>query len=312
MSLPAHQAPSPSPFHSPTDWFAEHTQHTHRNTPPHGQKRPADEQDEAVIPPYNGFKRLRISPKQIRAAGAQQSADYTYVQHYHSPTVTAELDYELPEEPVYPVQHNVPANHVAPIQYPCRLAPEPLTCDTPPPQQLPSNNEDYMPLDDNPHRIFIDDLDAAIAEIEAEERAQAEKEQEAAFFLPEEVEKEISGVPEQILRRSGTANHLIQQNPGPSQALILYRDPESISISEENDAVRKAVHEARRRIRERKDTDTPHHDSVPDRLPGTIRQDSQPAIDFGYPLGRQNEAWRHGSASTVNEEHDDFDAMDIG
>lgn len=108
-----------------------------------------------------------------------------------------------------------------------------------------------MPPD--PHKMVINDLDAEIAEIEAAERAAQEREQEHAFFLPDDIEKQMSGVPVQVLKGLSTGSSGSPQfNSGSdSQALILYKDPFSISVPEEEDAVKKAVVEARRRMRER-------------------------------------------------------------
>lgn len=163
-----------------------------------------------------------------------------------------------------------------------------------------------MPVDDNPHRIFISDLDAAIAEIEAEERAAKEKQQEHAFFLPDDVEKEMSSVPEHVLKTTATSAF----EPAPSQALVLYKDPLSISIPEEDDAVRKAVHEARQRIRERNSThpagsETHVRPDPPLEMPAALEHEN-----FGYPLNRQHSEWRHNSESSVSSEHDP-DAMEI-
>lgn len=158
-----------------------------------------------------------------------------------------------------------------------------------------------MPVEDSRHRIFISDLDAAIAEIEAEERAAKEKEQERAFFLPDDVNKEMSSVPEQVLRSSANAS----ANPATSQALVLYKDPFSISVPLENDAVHKAVYEARRRIRDRNNS----HPSQGD----PVEMEPTPAMDgstFGYPLDRQQSEWRHNSDASLSSDYDP-DAMDI-
>jgi len=176
-------------------------------------------------------------------------------------------------------------------------------CDTPPPQRLPSNNEDFMPVDDHPHRIFISDLDAAIAEIEAEERAAKEQEQERAFFLPDEVDKEISSAQDSILKGALRAG---APHAGPSQALVLYRDPLSISVPEETDAVRKAVHEARQRIRERGRQSSDNEDQA-------LLVEPPPVAEheiFGYPLDRQWAAWQHNNDSIHSENHDP-DAMEV-
>lgn len=165
-----------------------------------------------------------------------------------------------------------------------------------------------MPVDDDPHRIFIDDLDAAIAEIEAEERAAKEKQQEQAFFLPDDVEKEMSSVPNHVLKRSATGSGTIELPP--SQALVLYKDPLSLSIPEEDDAVRKAVHEARQRIRDRNSAHSATSEShiMPDppiEMPPSLEHEN-----FGYPLNRQHAEWRHNGESEESSEHDP-DAMEI-
>lgn len=278
-----------------------------------------------MYPPHNGFKRLRISPKvaarnanqngsenprelshyhgnELYSAGARYDDTLRQPQAYQAPFVATENDQELLDEPVHPEQLHV--IHDAPhLQYPCRLAPEPIIHDTPPPQHLPHDIDDHMPVDDSSHRIFITDLDAAIAEIEAEERAEAEKAQEVAFFLPDEVEKEISGVPQHVLQQTRQSPSTPRLDPIGSQALVLYRDPESISVSEEHDAVRKAVHEARQRLRERKE-ETAENRSTP-----TPAEPSEPT-KFGYPLGRQNSSWDRGGTNT-NDEGYDVDAMEI-
>ena len=97
-----------------------------------------------------------------------------------------------------------------------------------------------------PNRVVINDLDAELAEIEAEEEQKRQHDQEQAFFLPDDVEKDMRRVPDQVLRNNNTLD------PPPSQALILYKDPTSISMPEEEDAVRKAVREARERLRDKK------------------------------------------------------------
>ena len=165
-----------------------------------------------------------------------------------------------------------------------------------------------MPVDDNPHRIFISDLDAAIAEIEAEERAAKEKQQEQAFFLPDDVDKEMSSVPDHVLKNSANGNGNL--GPPSSQALVLYKDPLSLSIPEEDDAVRKAVHEARQRIRERNSAHPTESEAdvkpqPPIEMPSPLEHEN-----FGYPLNRQHPEWRHNSDSSASSEHDP-DAMEI-
>ena len=107
-----------------------------------------------------------------------------------------------------------------------------------------------MPLDNPninlPDRVVINDLDAELAEIEAEEELLRQRQQEVAFFLPDEVEKQIGSVPESVLQNNNSSNSQVPQ----SQALILYKNPFDSSILDEEGAHRKAVREARERMRE--------------------------------------------------------------
>lgn len=98
-------------------------------------------------------------------------------------------------------------------------------------------NEDIMPVDENPNLIVINDLDAEIAAIEADEAAAA------SSLVHPDFDKQVSAIPQELL----------QQKPQPqmSTALILYKDPISISVPEEEDAVRRSIIDARRRVRER-------------------------------------------------------------
>lgn len=100
-----------------------------------------------------------------------------------------------------------------------------------------------MTVDETPHRIIISDLEAEIAQIEADEAAAA-----SAVFLPD-IDKKVSSIPERVLRNRAQASVSVPENH--NTALILYRDPTSISVPEEEDVVKKAIIAARTRIRER-------------------------------------------------------------
>jgi hypothetical protein len=314
MALPANPTTPSSPFQSPSDWFAEHTQRNHRNTP-HGQKRRIDDDADTAPTISSGFKKLRISPpRRTRQHDCTQPTNvdlhYAYqrtsspTSAYQAPAVTS--DHNLTDAPIHHESLQSAIHHPQPLKYRNGLVPESQTCDTPPPQHLPPDHSDFMPVEDNRHRIFISDLDAAIAEIEAEERAAREKEQERSFFLTDDVDKEVSGIPEQVLRNSGTDSATLK-SPAPSQALVLYRDPLSLTVPEEVDAVRRAVHEARQRIRERHVEDGS--------ATGLAVLATQPVSEmeqegFGYPLDRQQAEWRHNSDASAASEFDP-DAMEI-
>ena len=151
----------------------------------------------------------------------------------------------------------------------------------------------------DPNRIIINDLSAELEEIEAAERLQRERDQEQAFFLPDDIEDKISGVPAHLLRNS-QSNHNSSGAAAPdSRALILYKLPSSISVPEEEDAVKKALLETRRRMRERQkeppppspftethtdmhDTDTDH----PDQAEPYIRHGLTNDVPFDQPNPR--------------------------
>lgn len=98
-----------------------------------------------------------------------------------------------------------------------------------------------MSVDDTSDRIWVHDLDAEIAEIEAEE---ARKKSEA--LLSNTAGQDIGKIPQHLLK-SNTAHGDARSN----MQMILYRDPISISVPEEHDAVRKTIIEARRRVRQK-------------------------------------------------------------
>ncbi|KAK7900922.1 hypothetical protein LTR67_003207 [Exophiala xenobiotica] len=106
-------------------------------------------------------------------------------------------------------------------------------------------DSEFMTVDETPHRVIITNLAHEIAQIEADEAAASQ-----TVFLPD-IDKKVSAIPARFLQ-----NHP-PQNPSPAlslntnTALVLYRDPTSITVPEEEDAVRKAIIAARTRAREK-------------------------------------------------------------
>lgn len=105
-----------------------------------------------------------------------------------------------------------------------------------------SNEDDFMPVDETPDRVWVHDLDAEVAEIEAEEARQ--KYDNGIRFAGQT--KDYIKLPDHLLRPNTAAN-----DPAANMQMILYRDPISISVPEEDDAVRKTILDARRRVREK-------------------------------------------------------------
>ena len=88
-----------------------------------------------------------------------------------------------------------------------------------------------MSVDDSKDRIYIHDLDAEIAEIEANELQ--------TLFLPD-IDKKVSAIPQRLLQN---------QSDNSNSQLVLYEVPASISVPEKDDAVRKAIIASRERAR---------------------------------------------------------------
>lgn len=130
-----------------------------------------------------------------------------------------------------------------------------------------------MAIDETPNRIIINDLEAEIAAIEA-----AEAEGRNSVFIPD-IDKKVSAIPQRLLQNSSNTpvsstpsaglgsgfnldtnqlNHhlaggrgLPDPNPPIATALVLYKDPTSISVPESEDVVRKTIIAARQRAREK-------------------------------------------------------------
>ena len=106
-----------------------------------------------------------------------------------------------------------------------------------------------MLLDDTKYTSYVHDLDREIAEVEAQENG--------ITFLPGIAEK-LTPIPR-------------LSDPKPlGNELVLYREPKSLTVSPEQDSVRKAVAEARERARQRQ-TETKPAESKSTSNPSTGR-----------------------------------------
>ena len=128
-----------------------------------------------------------------------------------------------------------------------------------------------MLLDDTPNRVYIHNLDAELKNIEAEE--------EKLVFLPN-IEKKLGKIPNNVLR--GDVHPSAQ-----GKQMVLYQVPHSISIPENQDSVRKAILESRKRASEKQAQgiepndeaqNTPHAHGVP-LLDKDIRVDGDHMLD---------------------------------
>jgi hypothetical protein len=92
-----------------------------------------------------------------------------------------------------------------------------------------------MEVEDTPHRVYISDLSAELSDIESDE--------ENPIFLSD-IEKHLSKIPQHILMGP-------EPKPTETNQLVLYNVPTSLTVPEAQDNVRKAIVEARQRIRDK-------------------------------------------------------------
>jgi hypothetical protein len=92
-----------------------------------------------------------------------------------------------------------------------------------------------MDVEDTPHRVYISDLSAELSDLESDE--------ETPIFLSD-IERHLSKIPKHILQRP-------DPEPSDKNQLVLYNVPASLTVPEAQDSVRKAIVEARQRIRDK-------------------------------------------------------------
>jgi len=102
------------------------------------------------------------------------------------------------------------------------------------PRPRPPPRDDSMQVEDTPSRVYIHDLDAELSDIESDE--------DNPIFLSD-IEKHLAKIPKHIL-----------VGPGPKATkdnqLVLYNVPSSLTVPEAQDSVRRAILDARARMRE--------------------------------------------------------------
>ena len=138
-----------------------------------------------------------------------------------------------------------------------------------------SNGTDSMHLDDTKDKVYIYNLDDEISDAESEDRL---------VFLPD-IEKRLTKIPESVL--------IGQSHPATMKAMVVYNVPESLSIPQEQDGVRKAIIETRARAREKQAqavNSTISQGNVAPKSQLTFKSDAQgPEMAEINPLGVQDE-----------------------
>lgn len=138
---------------------------------------------------------------------------------------------------------------------------------------------DSMQLDDSKNKVYIYDID--------DELSGAESEEEKLIFLPD-IEKRLTKIPKSVLING--------ERPVTSNEIVLYNVPQSLSVPQERDNVRKAIIETRARARE---------------LQLKVAKDAN--VDGGTALGDEAVPYVHGDHPVSQSPTEaDEDAMDIG
>lgn len=107
-----------------------------------------------------------------------------------------------------------------------------------------------MQIDPTPHKLYIYDLNAELAD-------DISSDDETPVFLSD-IERHLSKIPRHVLM-AGLPNNNNNDSeqasdapePNKDNQVVLYNVPSSLSVPQERDSVRKAIVEARARVRER-------------------------------------------------------------
>lgn len=168
----------------------------------------------------------------------------------------------------------VPGSADAAALTPTSTTPHPLAPNAPKAKRKraprPPTSDDSMQVEDTPHRVYIHDLAAELSDTDSDT--------ENPIFLSD-IERHLSKIPRHVL---------LGPPPKPTEhnQMVLYNVPASLTVPEEQDNVRKAIVEARQRIREKQVSGVTEPERVFDR-PGP------------------------GSVGAAKDEDEDADAMDL-
>lgn len=114
-------------------------------------------------------------------------------------------------------------------------------------KQLTPDDERMEVDNDNAHVIFIHDIDEELGSDDGDEN-----DKKRLIFVPD-IEKRLTRIPYALA--NGGSSKVSEPSFGTSQALVLYTVPSSLSVSKEQDNVRRAIIEARARIRQKQAED---------------------------------------------------------
>ncbi|KAI1801184.1 hypothetical protein F4811DRAFT_470350 [Daldinia bambusicola] len=168
--------------------------------------------------------------------------------------------------------------------------------------QIPEN--DTMQLDDSKHKVYIYNLDDELSDAESDTDGRL-------IFIPD-IEKHLmqTRIPPSVL-----AN---KDGEIAGMQLVLYREPTSLTVPEEQDSVRRAVIEARQRARDKQKEKSEQQSTPPSNppanLPASLSIPSSTAPDpspfNGYAPFSSNGFVDHNGAGLAPVDNPDAMEMD--
>ena len=177
-----------------------------------------------------------------------------------------------------------------------------------PPQ--PSSSSESMHLDDTKHKVYIYDLDDELSSSSSDNESASDPNEHNSsgrlVFLPD-IERHLrqNRIPPAVLanRDGELAGHCAED-----MQLVLYREaPAALSVPEELDGVRRAVLEARRRLRERRVDDVESEPSTTP-APGSVMSGADDVmVDDDALVG----GGAGGGGSVEDDQDHDPDAMEM-
>lgn len=135
-----------------------------------------------------------------------------------------------------------------------------------------------MQLDDTKDKVYIHNLDAELADLESDE--------ETPIYLPD-IEKKLSKIPRSVL--------MGRNPPITNNQMVLYNVPSGLSVSQEQDNVRRVIIDSRARAREKQAQEQ--------------KAAHEHRAEIRNGIGHADD--RNGTASTDDMDIDE-NAMDIG
>ena len=184
----------------------------------------------------------------------------------------------------------------------------PLPQSSLPPQPGPSSSSESMHLDDTKHKVYIYDLDDELSSSSSDNESDPNEHNSSGrlVFLPD-IERHLrqNRIPPAVLanRDGELAGHCAED-----MQLVLYREaPAALSVPEELDGVRRAVLEARRRLRERRVDDVESEPSTTP-APGSVMSGADDVmVDDDALVG----GGAGGGGSVEDDQDHDPDAMEM-